>query len=41
VLSKINVNIGGGIIFQIDDLRYDASVRGQLERVRKGLASKK
>jgi F0F1-type ATP synthase delta subunit len=31
--------LGGGFIFQIDDFRVDASVAGQLEKIRRQLAS--
>jgi F-type H+-transporting ATPase subunit delta len=33
--NRIDPSIKGGFIFQIDDLRLDASVAGQLEKVRR------
>ncbi|MDR1722609.1 MAG: F0F1 ATP synthase subunit delta [Tannerella sp.] len=36
--NKIDPEIDGGFIFQINDLRIDASVRGQLERISRRLA---
>ncbi len=33
--SRIDPAIEGGLILQIDDMRMDASVRGQVERVRR------
>jgi F-type H+-transporting ATPase subunit delta len=36
---RVDPNLGGGFIFQIDDFRVDASVAGQLEKIRRQLAS--
>ncbi|MDR2813290.1 MAG: F0F1 ATP synthase subunit delta [Prevotellaceae bacterium] len=35
---RVDPSLGGGFIFQMDDLRLDASVAGQLEKVRRRLA---
>jgi len=37
--NSIDPALDGGFIFQLDDLRIDASVRGQLERIRRRLAA--
>jgi F-type H+-transporting ATPase subunit delta len=36
---RVDPSLGGGFIFQIDDFRVDASVAGQLEKIRRQLAS--
>ncbi|MDR3188948.1 MAG: F0F1 ATP synthase subunit delta [Prevotellaceae bacterium] len=37
--ARVEPSLGGGFIFQMDDLRLDASVAGQLEKIRRKLAS--
>ncbi|MDR0687414.1 MAG: F0F1 ATP synthase subunit delta [Prevotellaceae bacterium] len=36
---RVDPSLGGGFIFQMDDFRVDASVAGQLEKIRRQLAS--
>jgi F-type H+-transporting ATPase subunit delta len=38
VESRADSSLGGGFIFQINDLRLDASVAGQVEKLRKKIA---
>lgn len=38
--NHIDPSIGGGFIFQLDDLRLDASVKNQLERIRRQFLQK-
>ncbi|GHT68482.1 ATP synthase subunit delta [Bacteroidia bacterium] len=40
IVAHIDPRIGGGLIYQIDDLRLDGSVQGQLAKVSKQLAKK-
>jgi F-type H+-transporting ATPase subunit delta len=35
VAAVVDESIGGGLVFQIDDMRFDGSVAGQLERIRR------
>jgi F-type H+-transporting ATPase subunit delta len=35
--ANIDASLDGGFIFQLDDMRLDASVKGQLERIRRKL----
>lgn len=37
---RIDETIGGGFILQVDDRRLDASVKGQLDRIRRQLTGK-
>lgn len=36
---RVDPSLGGGFIFQMDDFRVDASVAGQLEKIRRQLAN--
>ena len=38
--AKVDPSIMGGFIFQIDDLRLDASVRSQFEQIKKQFVEK-
>lgn len=39
ISSLIDFSLGGGFVFQVDDLRLDASLKTQIERIRRGFES--